>query len=326
MLTRYFFIISLAVICICCPFRSLAQNGIKRVTVAEYIEKYKALAIEEMKFYNIPASIKLAQALVESDAGNSQLSRESNNHFGIKCHKGWTGETYYYDDDEKNECFRKYPGIEDSYRDHSNFLTSRPRYAPLFELEITDYRGWARTLKACGYATNPQYAEILIRKIEENQLDRFDRPMEELAQKEEQSGQTGLEREPKWPDPGNFRQFSVTPTGTVVYLNNGLKFIYAEDGDTPESIAAQFRIYPFQIRKYNELAKNEKLHPGQMVYLQRKAKRSEVYYHYLQPGETMYTVSQMYGIRLKWLYRKNLMAQGTQPEAGQKLWLRENRK
>lgn len=305
-----------------------AQNLPPRISADEYISKYKDIAIEEMKFYNIPASITLAQGLVESDAGNSRLAKESRNHFGIKCHKEWAGETFIHDDETKNECFRKYNSVEESFRDHSLFLTTRPRYAPLFELEITDYKSWAYTLKQCGYATNPKYPEMLIKKIEDHDLSRFDFPQtNQYVQQEEvpMVVQNGRERHPKWPEPGNFPQFSVGPGGSIIYLNNGLKFIYARDDDSVEKIASNFRIYPFQVRKYNDLKGHENIQPGQMVYLQQKSKKSMVYYHYVQPEETMYSISQMYGIRLKWLYKRNLMPMGTQPTTGQRLSLRETK-
>ena len=145
-----------------------------KITVEEYISLYKDLAIKEMKTYRIPASVTLAQGILESENGNSPLALEANNHFGIKCHKEWTGKTYIYDDDIKDECFRKYIKVEDSYRDHSEFLTTRDRYKSLFDLDITDYKGWAYGLKEAGYATNPRYPEILIRIIEENGLMELD--------------------------------------------------------------------------------------------------------------------------------------------------------
>ena len=147
----------------------------EKVTVAEYIDLYTDLAIKEMKNYHIPASITLAQGILESENGNSPLAIEANNHFGIKCHQEWTGKTYNHDDDIKNECFRKYTKAEDSFRDHSEFLTTRDRYKPLFDLDITDYKGWAYGLKQAGYATNPRYPEILIRIIEENGLAELDK-------------------------------------------------------------------------------------------------------------------------------------------------------
>lgn len=142
---------------------------------AEYISKYKDLAVAEMHQYGIPASITLAQGVLESGNGNSELARKSKNHFGIKCHSSWKGKKVYHDDDEAQECFRKYPTVAASYRDHSVFL-QKARYANLFELAITDYKGWAKGLKKAGYATNPKYPELLIKIIEDNQLQQYDKP------------------------------------------------------------------------------------------------------------------------------------------------------
>ena len=145
-----------------------------KISVEDYILNYKDVAIDKMRVYGIPASITLAQGILESGSGNSELARKANNHFGIKCHKDWKGKTFHMDDDAKNECFRKYKSPDESYRDHSLFLTTRDRYADLFELDITDYRGWARGLKKAGYATNPKYPQLLIKIIEENRLYEFD--------------------------------------------------------------------------------------------------------------------------------------------------------
>lgn len=142
---------------------------------SQYIEEYHELAIKEMNRVGIPASITLAQGMLESGNGNSTLARKSNNHFGIKCHNDWKGKRVYHDDDRKGECFRKYKTVYQSYIDHSDFLTGKQRYASLFELKTTDYKGWAKGLKKAGYATDPKYAHRLIEIIEENNLDRFDR-------------------------------------------------------------------------------------------------------------------------------------------------------
>jgi flagellum-specific peptidoglycan hydrolase FlgJ len=144
-------------------------------TADSYIQRFKTIAIQEMNIYGIPASITLAQGLVESSNGNGDLARIANNHFGIKCTSDWTGKSYYKDDDQVNDCFRVYDKPEDSFRDHSNFL-KRKRYAPLFELDKNDYKGWANGLKAAGYATNPRYPQMLINIIEKYNLDQYDRP------------------------------------------------------------------------------------------------------------------------------------------------------
>ena len=155
----------------------------KSMTSLEYIERYKAVATQEMNLYGIPASITLAQGLFESGSGNGELARVANNHFGIKCNAQWQGKTYYKDDDNHNDCFRVYNNAEDSYRDHSEFL-KRPRYANLFKLDKNDYVGWANGLKAAGYATNPNYPQLLINVIQKYHLDQYDRP-ETTVQKEQ---------------------------------------------------------------------------------------------------------------------------------------------
>ena len=150
------------------------KKGLNKHTL-HYIKKYAPLAVLEMHEYKIPASITLAQGILESGNGRSQLASKSNNHFGIKCHKGWTGQRVYHDDDEKGECFRKYKYVQTSYQDHSKFLTSRRRYADLFKLRLTDYKGWAKGLKKAGYATDKKYPKKLIRIIEEYKLYEFDK-------------------------------------------------------------------------------------------------------------------------------------------------------
>lgn len=168
------------------------QVNAQQFTREQYINKYKAIAVKQMKKYKIPASITLAQGCLESADGNSPLARNANNHFGIKCHDTWNGKKYTYDDDRQNECFRKYDSALDSYKDHSYFLTSRPRYNSLFDLKISDYKGWAHGLKAAGYATNPQYAQLLINIIEEYGLYKYDSP---TAIKEEKAAQRYAKKE-----------------------------------------------------------------------------------------------------------------------------------
>lgn len=171
---------SIALLTLGVSLLALSANGQDRLTREEYIQKYKSLAVEEMEVYGIPASITMAQALLESDNGNGRLAREGNNHFGIKCKSTWTGATISHDDDAKGECFRKYPSVEASFNDHSEFLDKSARYQDLFKLDPMDYKGWAYGLKQAGYATNPAYAELLIKIIEDNQLYHLDRG-EEIA-------------------------------------------------------------------------------------------------------------------------------------------------
>ncbi len=297
-------------LCITCSGIVSLTYSQERITLAQYIEQYKDLAIEEMETYRIPASITLAQGILESDCGNSPLAREANNHFGIKCHKGWTGATYHQDDDAPNECFRKYRKAEESYRDHSLFLTTRDRYKLLFDLEVTDYKGWAHGLKQAGYATNPRYPELLIKIIEENRLDAYDRAdsrQQPLISRNNASdtSNTTFNLQPSTLPPDNFPIAGRGENDRIIFKNNGVKFVLARKGDTYRKIAGEFGIYTWQVEKYNESGKNSKLRVGEKVYLEKKKGSAEAKSHVVRAGETMRSVSQDYGVRLKALCRKN---------------------
>lgn len=293
--------------------------GSKKMTREEYIEKYKDIAIQEMMEFNIPASITLAQGILESGAGNSRLAIEANNHFGIKCHVGWEGESIKLDDDAPNECFRKYSNANESYKDHSFFLSQRERYAQLFELKITDYTGWAKGLKKAGYATNPKYAELLIKIIEDHQLDKYDLMSGDYVAVNKYPGEI--------PDSKNrqYEAFAVGKNDRKVFTNNGRKFIFSRKGDDFYKIAADFNIYSYQIWKYNDLSKNDHLKEGEMVYLEKKKSSAATAYHYVDKGETMRSISQLYGVKLSQLYKKNRMKKGTEPHQGQMLWLKDKK-
>ena len=291
-----------------------------------YIEKYKKMAIEQMDEYGIPASITMAQALLESDCGRSRLAVKANNHFGIKCKSYWTGEKIYHDDDEKGECFRKYLSVQASYDDHSIFLDSSPRYDFLFELDPKDYVGWAKGLKKAGYATNPQYAERLINLIEKYELYKLDEKGGERFSFAEP------EPEPKTTtkhvidatqviDPDNYTvtigdsQDSRSDKSTVklfdrpVHYNNGVAFVVIEDGDSFDSLAIQLRISKKKLLKFNDMKQEIELQPGSAIYIAKKKSRSENghYAHNVRQGDTMHSISQKYGIRLKKLLKINSM-------------------
>lgn len=314
------------ILLIFCPLMSLAQRVDPRPNYLDYINKYKDIAIKKMYEYKIPASITLAQGILESGCGTSPLTVEANNHFGIKCHKEWTGMTYTYDDDEKGECFRKYATAEESFNDHSYFLTSRPRYANLFTLDIKDYKGWAHGLKSAGYATNPKYAEMLIRIIEENQLYLFDSgeiPEQLLADKSEEIDPV-FRMSPK-EDASvsrNFKYVEVANGNRSVYINNGVRLIISKEGDNAQKIADDVNVHTFQILQYNELGKSEKIRPGSIIYIEPKKKKSTIEYHVVKKGETMRDISQLYGIKLKALYKRNGIIQGHDPEAGTTIYLK----
>ena len=265
-----------------------------------YIKKYRELAVEEMKKYHIPASITLAQGLLESGAGQSTLARKSNNHFGIKCGSDWRGKTVSHDDDARGECFRAYKHPKESYEDHSKFLAGRPRYASLFKLKITDYKGWARGLKKAGYATNPRYADQLIGIIELYELHKYD-------------------------EKNYLKWIKKNPNPHQTYIANDLLYIVVRAGDSWKSISKEFDISQKKLRKYNDLYKGYALQVGDILYLEKKNKKADKEHivHVLRAGESMYSVSQKYGIRLKNLYKMNEMdADDPAPEVGTILRLR----
>ncbi len=284
----------------------MAQPPEERISRSEYIDTYKEIAIVEMNAFHIPASITLAQGILESGNGNSKLAKDANNHFGIKCHKGWTGKSIKMDDDAKNECFRKYKNAETSFKDHSQFLTTRSRYAFLFDLRINDYKSWAKGLKKAGYATNPRYPQLLIKIIEENKLYEYDKYYGKKytgsSNKEKQNTSnnynTPLAQK-------NYEQVPNTKNSRKVYLNNGVKFTYAKKGDTFYKIGKEFNIYTFQVFRYNDMKKKDIPTEGQMIYLQSKKSQCNKSIHKVQPGETLFNISQEYGIKLKKLARYN---------------------
>lgn len=292
--------------------------GQSKISRQEYISRYADIAIRQMKQYGVPASIILAQGMLESDNGNSTLAEEANNHFGIKCHKDWNGPTVYHDDDRKNECFRKYKSPDGSYMDHSLFLRGGSRYAFLFDLESTDYKGWAHGLKKAGYATNPKYAEMLIKIIEENELYKYDNGV--VVSVESPRKGTG-----QLVDVDGFT-IDIYKTRPV-YTRNRIKYIIVKEGDTFESLTKELSLMPWQLYKYNDLSKDSTLRVGQEIYIQPKRWRAERNHsvHTVEAGETMYTISQMYGVKLKSLYRKNRMKVSEEPEVGQTINLRKRK-
>lgn len=287
----------------------------------DYIKEYKDIAIEKMNEFGIPASITLAQGILESGSGNSRLARRANNHFGIKCHKGWDGKTFRLDDDERRECFRKYKNPAESYRDHSYFLTTRGRYSDLFKLEVTDYKGWAKGLKKAGYATNPKYPQLLIKIIEQEKLYEFDKGRK-IAKKTKDKPKGDKKRQVYTVGADQFELVKTGGNDRNVYSNNGVNFIIAEEGDEVHELAEEFEIYSWQIYKYNDLDKKDDLKPGQMIYLEKKKTKSKTAFHMVKENESMYTISQQYAIRLKNLYKRNKMEPGTEPEKGQRILLR----
>jgi len=294
---------------------STAQSSEGRLTPQAYIEKFKDSAIQDMLKTGVPASITLAQGMFESDYGNSKLAVDANNHFGIKCHKEWTGKTYIQDDDEKNECFRKYNSVKESYDDHSDFLRTRDRYKFLFELEITDYKGWAYGLKKAGYATNPQYAERLIKLIEENNLNKLDIEGEKLLGKK-------FSNDPLVANDSKNEKKVAEHKVTAVSSNNDLPFLKVKKGDTWYKLANENNLLLWQILKYNDATQDTKLYEGEIIYLVNKHNRSDVAFHIAQSGQSLRYVSQLYGIKLKKLARRNHIKQDAELKPGEKIKLR----
>jgi LysM repeat protein len=308
-------------------------------SAADYINSYKDLAISEMKRTGVPASITLAQGMLESDYGRSTLARVGNNHFGIKCHNDWAGQTIRQHDDKRNECFRKYRRPEDSFYDHSDFLRSGSRYSFLFGIEPTNYKAWAQGLKRAGYATNPDYANMLVRKIEENKLYNYDRGYtaaavkpQEKTQVKETSGQSTQTSNPGTTEQPKTQAAAITfgdimARAPRVKENNRVQYIIVKDGDTKEKLEDEFQMLKWELARYNDLKEDFVPVPGQMLYLEPKRDKAETGtdFHITADGETMYMISQKYGIRLKSLLEKNRMTEGDEPAPGQKLWLQETK-
>lgn len=311
----------------------------QKITREEYIERYKHIAITHMEEYGIPASITLAQGILESGSGNSTLAREANNHFGIKCHNDWTGKRFHHDDDKPQECFRVYKNAEQSFEDHAEFLSNhrQKRYDSLFVYAADDYKNWARGLKAAGYATAPDYAERLIKIIEDNQLYIYDRGensdyAEAQSQAEETTvaNVTDVEHNMGYSgaggvDPDNYRVTVNAYMGYDVYRSNGVSYVLAKAGDTYESIGLLFRIAPGRLRKFNDVAYNASIVEGDIVYIERKRARwegSQLIHTVAANEETLVAVAQNYGIRLKSLARLNKVKPDAVFEKGRTVKLR----
>ena len=267
----------------------------QKISRKEYIAKYSSLAIKQMYQYDIPASITLAQGILESNNGNSRLATKANNHFGIKCH-GWEGKKIFADDDKKNECFRNYKNVLESFVDHSLFLNKYSRYKFLFEYKITDYKSWSRGLKKAGYATNNKYPELLIKIIEENKLYQYD---SKKINKNLFSGERNIYMHP-----------------------NKIKYVISQNQESYEIIAKSLNIKFKQILKYNDDDNLSLLSQGTKVFIQPKRNRSKQRIHVVKKGEDLRTISQTYGIKMKSLKKRNELILKNSLNNGDKLRLR----
>ena len=303
------------VILLCALVGVVSVVAKERQTREEYVEKYKAIAIAHMERYGIPASITMAQGILESDSGNSRLSTSSNNHFGIKCKKHWTGDRVYHDDDAKGECFRAYPSVEASYQDHADFLDQSPRYDSLFAYPSDDYRSWARGLKAAGYATAPDYAERLVKIIESMKLYLLDKEngnkiyaaSKSATANTEAWWESNIATSDEQINPNAFRVTVNSHKGYGVYRTNHTFYVVAKEGDTFESVGKVFDISAKMLRKFNDVASDVELSKGDIVYIERKKTQwlGNVMQHKVVRDENLYSLSQSYGIRLKSLAKLN---------------------
>lgn len=324
--SKHILVFALACFCV------VVLHSQTRQTPKQYKEKFDQDAVAEMIKSGVPASITLAQGMLESDYGNSALAKKARNHFGIKCHSNWTGGKYYMDDDAKDECFRVYPSVYDSYVDHSDFLRRNRRYAFLFDLKQTDYKGWAKGLKKAGYATNPKYPDLLIRIIEENELYRYDK-MDKGDLKSLGASSKGTVGNPTSHLPNNkgtSGNTGSTPTntsgdGTTIRISkNKIKFVNSQAGDTPDKIAKRYNMGRWQICKYNGLKRKSNIPTGTIIYLQPKRLRfhGDQKFHTVKKGDTLWKISQMYGVKLGSLRRKNNLEKGQVIKVGQKIKLK----
>ena len=296
-----------------------------------YIDEYKDIAIEQQRRHGIPASITLAQGLLESQAGQSRLATAGNNHFGIKC-TGWAGDTIRHDDDELQECFRSYASAAESYNDHSLFL-KRKRYEPLYALDITDYKGWAQTLKKCGYATDPKYPEKLINIIETYELFQYDDSRYQALARTEETTEPAAKPAKKVQQMGSDAQLEsevedmlAAEIGQqhVVRRRRGLYCITAREGDTFTSLATELDVKPDKLAKFNDMHRDDAIAPGDVIWLEQKAKKAsdEHSEHLVTEGETLLKVAQYYGIQLKSLAKLNKIKPDAEIAPGDVLILR----
>lgn len=289
----------------------------QRASRIQYIEKHKAMAISNMTSYGIPASITLAQACLESGDGNSRLARDGNNHFGIKCHN-WTGDKFYQDDDEKNECFRSYKSSDESFKDHSEFLRFRDRYKFLFDLDPKDYKGWAYGLKKAGYATNPAYPQLLINIIEEYQLYKYDSVGLEIPPPPSQ-----LEKEKEYVSISGTALYQISLSRKILE-KNGVPYIIADLGETWESVASDFNLFTRELKRFNDASKNSILVQGSIVYIEAKKRKGDamITSHVVEEGDKLRDLAQRFAIRERNLRSINNLKSGEEPVPGIILKLR----
>ena len=316
------------------PFISFARDS-KKMTREDYIALHKDDALNDMKRTGVPASITLSQALLESEDGNSTLATEANNHFGIKC-ADWQGPTYTKDDDQRDECFRKYKSVLESYDDHSNFLKTRDRYAFLFSFEPTDYKSWAKGLKKAGYATNPQYADRLIKIIEDYHLNLLDEgkniplavtPVVPTTAVPSSVSNPVADVEKK----KTVRKSSLASNEVDIFArrkimnNNSVDYVIAKKGDTFNNLSKELELGYWQLPKYNEMDGDDPIREGQIIYIKPKNDQASQSFYLVKDGETIHTISQQLGIKSKYIYKWNKFTKDQEVRTGQKILLQKQK-
>lgn len=309
----------LLLLCIICCYISTVVFGQSKAAI-EYIEKYKDLAVREMKRMGVPAAITLAQGLLETESGNSDLLKKSNNHFGIKCKSSWTGKGVTHDDDAIGECFRTYKDAEESYRDHSNFLRGNERYGFLFKLPATDYKGWAKGLKQAGYATNPKYPDILIKHIEQFNLQQYSlQGAADMPLVNTDAYQDDVEIPIKdiigEADNDALKQYQKLQT------INGIKCVMAAKGTSLLAIATQQNIQLATLLQYNDVVKDGIVDKDQPIFLQKKSKQGNKAFCITKGSETLLDIAQLNGIQLSAVKEMNKNIGEEKLQAGVKIFL-----
>jgi LysM repeat protein len=298
----------------------------QRISVEEYIEQFKDIAINEMKRSGVPASITLAQGILESENGNSELVKKSNNHFGIKCKSTWTGQSVTHDDDANGECFRAYTNADESYRDHSDFLKVNKRYGALFNLDPEDYTGWARGLKRAGYATNPKYPELLIKYIEQYDLQQYTlialnkQPETNIAKIEENNGELPVEAIMEKQASENDITVAVNDKEKITSINS-TRCVFVKKGTSLLVIANKYNVSLSKLMEFNDMTEDGLLNKDQFIYLQKKSKTGEKEYYIVEQGETLYDVSQNNAVQLKYLLEYNNLKADSKLNTKAKLFL-----
>lgn len=302
----------------------------QRISVEEYIEQFKDIAMNEMKRSGVPASITLAQGILESENGNSELVKKSNNHFGIKCKSTWTGESVTHDDDANGECFRAYTNADQSYKDHSDFLRGNKRYGSLFNLDPEDYAGWARGLKKAGYATNPRYPELLIKYIQQYELQQYTllalnkQPQTDIAKAEENKTEQPVDAVTQKVVNENDVAIAVNEPDKITSINS-TKCVFVKKGTSLLVIANNHNVSLSKLMDFNDMTEEGLLGKDQFIYLQKKSKTGEKEYYIVEPGETLYDIAQSNGIQLKHLLEYNNLKADSKVNVKTKLFLQPTR-